>query len=57
MEEEMNEKIGVTDMYMIHEIMSRARMPKPQTIPSEASRSARQVIIAAQRRAREFSMR
>ncbi|WP_212833670.1 hypothetical protein [Catellatospora sp. TT07R-123] len=53
----MNEKIGVTDMYMIHEIMSRARMPKPQTIPSEASRSARQVIIAAQRRAREFSMR
>lgn len=53
----MNERSGISDMYMIHEIMSRARMPKPQTIPSEASRSARQVIISARRRAREQSMR
>lgn len=44
---------GFADMYMIHEVMSRARMLEPQTIPSEASRSARQIAI----RARKFAAR
>jgi hypothetical protein len=45
------------DIYMIHEVMSRARMLEPQNIPSEASRSARQIMVAALRRARELSQR
>jgi len=47
----MFEKNGLTDMYMLHEVMSRARMPEPQKSPSEAARSARQIAIRAQRRA------
>jgi hypothetical protein len=42
---------GITEMYMIHEVMSRARMLEPQTIPSEASRSARQIAIRARKHA------
>lgn len=42
---------GITEMHMIHEVLSRARMLEPQTIPSEASRSARQISIRARRRA------
>jgi hypothetical protein len=47
----------MSDIYMIHEVMSRARMLEPQTIPSEASRSARQIMINARKRAREMSRR
>jgi hypothetical protein len=54
----MNQKNGISEMYMIHEIMSRARMREPQNIPSEASRSARQIAVSARRRAaREMSGR
>jgi hypothetical protein len=42
---------GITDMYMIHEILSRARMREPQNIPSEAPRSARQISIRARKQA------
>jgi hypothetical protein len=35
---------------MINEIMSRARMRMPQNIPSEASRSARQIAVSARKR-------
>jgi hypothetical protein len=42
---------GITEMYMIHEVLSRVRMPEPQNIPSEASRSARQISIRARRQA------
>jgi hypothetical protein len=47
----MIEKNGLSDMYTIQEAMSRARMPEPQNIPSEASRSARQIAMSARRRA------
>ncbi|GAA1606376.1 hypothetical protein GCM10009679_07730 [Saccharothrix algeriensis] len=47
----------MSDIYMIHEVMSRARMLEPQTIPSEASRSARQIMVRARKRARELSQR
>jgi hypothetical protein len=42
---------GMIEMYTIHEAMSRARMREPQNIPSEASRSARQISIRARRKA------
>jgi|SwirhirootsSR3_FD_contig_41_12771899_length_301_multi_1_in_0_out_0_1 hypothetical protein len=42
---------GITGMYTIHEILSRARMREPQNIPSEASRSARQISIRARKQA------
>ena len=42
---------GTADMYTIHEILSRARMREPQNIPSEASRSARQISIRARKQA------
>jgi hypothetical protein len=47
----MIEKNGFTEMYMLHEVMSRARMREPQKSPSEAARSARQIAIRALRRA------
>lgn len=47
----MIEKAGITEMYMIHEVLSRARMPQPQKSPSEAARSARQIALRAHRRA------
>lgn len=42
---------GTSKMHMIHEVLSRARMLEPQNIPSEASRSARQISIRARRQA------
>lgn len=54
----MNEQNGFTEMYMIHEALSRARMREPQKSPSEAahSHSARQIAIRARHRAaREMS--
>jgi hypothetical protein len=47
----MFEQNGFTEMYMIHEVMSRARMREPQKSPSEAARSARQIAMRAHRRA------
>jgi hypothetical protein len=47
----MIEKNGLAEMHMIHEILSRARMREPQTIPSEASRSARQISMRVRRQA------
>jgi hypothetical protein len=46
----MSSRKGITEMLMINEIMSRARMREPQNIPSEASRSARQIAASARRR-------
>lgn len=47
----MNEN-GINEMYMIHEVMSRARMREPQKSPSEAThRFARQIAMRAHRRA------
>jgi hypothetical protein len=45
------EQNGLIEMYTIHEAMSRARMHEPQTISSEASRSARQIAVRARRMA------
>jgi hypothetical protein len=36
-------------LHLIYEALSRARMPRPQDIPSEAYRSARQVAMRARR--------
>ncbi len=47
----MIEKNGISEMYTIQEALSRARMREPQNIPSEASRSARQVAMNARTRA------
>ncbi len=47
----MTEQTGFNEMYMIHEVMSRARMREPQKSPSEAAHSARQIAIRARRRA------
>jgi hypothetical protein len=47
----MIEKNGINDMYTIQEALSRARMPQPQNIPSEAARSARQIAMNARQRA------
>jgi len=47
----MKEQSGIAGMYMLHELLSRARMREPQTIPSEASRSARQIAVSARRQA------
>lgn len=47
----MIEKSGIAAMHMIQEVLSRARMREPQTIPSEASRSARQISMQARQRA------
>jgi hypothetical protein len=47
----MIETNGMTDMYTIQEALSRARMREPQNIPSEASRSAREVAMKARTRA------
>lgn len=46
---------GAMKMYLIHEVLSRARMRPPQagrsTTSTEATRSARDVAIQAHRRA------
>lgn len=47
----MGKQNRIGGMYMIHELLSRARMREPQTIPSEAPRSARQIAVSARRRA------
>ena len=43
------EQNGLLEMYTIHEIMSRARIAEPQTISSEASRSAKQIAARARK--------
>lgn len=50
---------GVTEMQLLHEALSRARMPRPQagrtTTSTEATRSARTVAMASRNRsAREL---
>jgi hypothetical protein len=37
---------------LIHEHMSRARMPRPQSMTSEASRSAREIAIRSRKEQR-----
>jgi hypothetical protein len=39
----------INGLQLIHEALSRARMRKPQDIPSEAHRPARLIAIAARR--------
>jgi hypothetical protein len=52
----MSAKNGISGLLMINEILSRARMREPQNIPSEASRSARQIAASARKRqARDLS--
>jgi len=48
----MSKSNGATEMhpYLINEALSRARMPEPQNVRSEAHRSARHVAIRARRR-------
>ncbi|RKR88446.1 hypothetical protein BDK92_2774 [Micromonospora pisi] len=47
--------VGVEEMYLIHEALSRARMRLPQagrnTTRTEATRSARVIALEARRRA------
>jgi hypothetical protein len=46
----MRSTLEMTDgLYLLYEALSRARMRRPQDIPSEAYRSARQTAMRARR--------
>jgi hypothetical protein len=48
-----NDMYGMAHL-LIHEHMSRARMPKPQSNMSEASRSAREIAIRSRKEQRRL---
>jgi ribosomal 50S subunit-associated protein YjgA (DUF615 family) len=46
-EKEMNQHLGLSEMYLLNEALSRSRMPEPQ---AEALRTAKRIAMRALRK-------